>query len=135
MKHFAFPLKGAQFPGVAYTGAHVGLGVHVPLHRFIGLHVEGGLRPGLKPGNEAAKLLGTAGSGLGYTVGGGLTSAWHLLSVGLQGRLEGFSVQYKGQSALEGTPTSTSTSQPVQFTDLKLRDRLVTIQLTLGIAY
>ena len=135
LSQFAFPLSGAQFPGVRYTAAHLGLAAHLPLHKYVALQVHGSLRPGLSPGGEASTELGTKASGLGLEVGGGVTGSYKLLELGLRLRYEHMAVGYTGSTALVGTPIDATTQLPVQFSNIKLTDSLIGIHVTAGIAY
>lgn len=135
LSRFAFPLAGAQFPGVAITAPHIGLDLQVPVHRSLLLRVGGGLRPAPSPGGEAGKLLGQKAGGLGFTVGGGLLGSYKWLEAGLKVNFEKTGISYKGTTTLNGTPVPTGGTAPLQFTNIKLTDQLLQVLLTAGVAY
>ena len=135
LSRFAFPLKGAQFPGVAFMAPHIGLDAQMPVHRALVLHAGGGLRPAPSPSDGAGTLLGKKSGGLGWVVGGGLKGSWRLFEAGLRVQYERMAMSYTGTTSLTGTPTTTTSTTPVQFTNIKLTDGLLQILLTAGVAY
>jgi hypothetical protein len=135
LSRFAFPLKGAQFPGVAFMAPHIGLEVQVPVHRALLLHAGGGLRPSPSPSEGAGTQLGKKSGGLGFIAGGGLKGSWRLLEAGVRLQYERMAISYNGTTSLTGTPTSSTSNTPVQFTNIKLTDSLLQILITAGVAY
>ena len=134
ISYYAFPLKNAAYPGVAYLAPDLRLDLNFPVHKNLGLFANVAVRPGMTPGSDARKVLGTPGKGLGLMFGVGLRGHYKLLEGEVRARVESFGANFTGTTSLPSTATGAS-GTAVQFQNAKLRDSLKEIVVQLGVVF
>jgi hypothetical protein len=124
---FAFPLKGAQFPGIGYKSPYLGLGANFPITENFALRASGHYLPRVVAFGGSSALGVQVAAGWGYHVEGGLrVTVLEHLEFSALATIDQYNAPFVGPTAL---PNSN-----VQYGDVKLRDTLVGAMLGIGCA-
>ena len=123
--YYRFPLSRGAFPGLAYGAPYAGGEVTLPFFDGTFAVLVGGTYRVLVKGYDEAQLLGSqkALGGTGFRGEGGLRVTFAPIVVTAIARFDQYDLPFSGDTGLFSVP---------QFKDVKLRERLVSGFLTVG---
>ncbi len=125
--YFQFPLRQGAFPGVKYTGIYGGAGFDIPLMTpMVGLIGNFNYAFNVSTSGKTKLLGATLANGTIKQADGGIRLSFNPVEVRLLYKYEFTRTRYEGDTTLE--------SSGAQFSNVRLRDRVMGFTLAVGVA-